>query len=68
MKCIGGQIKAFSFLFCIPCCTKSTRGGELYVQRGECYVQSDCKTMSLKRTDSSNAFKGSSKVQKGGES
>ena len=68
MKCIGGQIKAFSFLFCIPCCTKSTRGGELYVQHGECYVQSNCKTMSIKRTDSSNAFKRSSKVQKGGES
>ena len=53
MKCIGGQIKAFSFLFCIACGTKSTRGGELYVHHGECDVQNDCKT---KRTDSSNAL------------
>ena len=67
MKCIGGQIKAFSFLFCTACGTKSTRGGDLYVQSGECYVQSDCKTTSIKRTDSSNAFKRGYKVQKGGE-
>ena len=64
MKCIRGQIKAFSFLFCIACGTRSGRGGELYVQSGECYVQSDCKTTSIKRTDSSNVFKRSSKVQK----
>ena len=28
MKCIGGQIKAFSFLFCTTCDAKSTKGGE----------------------------------------
>ena len=28
MKCIGGQIKAFSFLFCTACDAKSTKGGE----------------------------------------
>ena len=67
MKCIRGQIKDFSFLFCIACGTRSTRGGELYVQSGETYVQSDCKTTSIKRTDSSNVFKRSSKVQKGVE-
>ena len=27
-KCIGGQIKAFSFLFCTACDAKSTKYGE----------------------------------------
>ena len=27
-KCIGGQIKAFSFLFCTSCDARSTKGGE----------------------------------------
>ena len=29
MKCVGGQIKAFSFLFCTACDMKCTKGGEL---------------------------------------
>ena len=28
MICIGGQIKAFSFLSCTACDAKSTKGGE----------------------------------------
>ena len=28
MKFIGGQIKAFSFLFCTTCDAKITKGGE----------------------------------------
>ena len=28
MKCIGGQIKAFSFLFCTPYDVKCAKGGE----------------------------------------
>ena len=67
MKCIGGQIKAFSFLFCTVCDTKSTIVGERYVQSGERYVQGHCETTTIKRTDSSNVFKGSGKVRKGSE-
>ena len=43
MKCIGGQTKAFSFPFCTTCDTRSTIGGECYVQSGERYEQSFAK-------------------------
>ena len=42
-KCIGGEIKTFSFLFCTACDTKSTVGGERYIQSGEHYLQSVAK-------------------------
>ena len=50
MKCIRGQIKAFSFLFCNACDVKSTKSGVLI--------------MSKKRKDSSSVFTLSGKLQK----
>ena len=50
MKCIGGQIKAFSFLFCTVGNAKSTKVQK--VQKvASINIQKDCKTMSKKRTD-----------------
>ena len=54
MKCIGDQIKAFGF-FCTASDAKSTKGGSVY-------IQTDCETMSKKRTDSSFGFTHSAKV------
>ena len=67
MNFIVGQIKAFSFLFCTACDMKMTTGGACYIQTGDCYIQSDRKITRKKRTDSSNMFKCSGKVGKGGE-
>ena len=50
MKCIRGQIKAFSFLFCNACDVKSTKSGVLI--------------MSKRRKDSSSVFTLSGKLQK----
>ena len=48
-KCIGSQIKAFSFLLCTLVVWK--------VQKAESItIQSDCKTMSKERTDSSCVY------------
>ena len=44
-----------------------TTGGACYIQTGDCYIQSDRKITRKKRTDSSNMFKCSGKVGKGGE-
>ena len=58
-KCTGGQIKAFSFLFCTACDAKSTKGASVN-------IQSDGKTTCKKKTDSSSVFTCSGKIQ-GGE-
>ena len=57
MKCIGGQIKAFSFFF-VPLMMRKMQKVE------SINMQSDCKTTSRKRAESSCVFTQSGKVQK----
>ena len=59
MKRVGGQNKAFSFLFCTASDAKSTKGREhLYTEH------SDCETTSKKRTGSFCVFTRSGKYEK----
>ena len=61
-KCIGGQVKAFSFLFCAACDPKSTKYGKRCVN-----IHSDSETTCKKRTDSSTVFTCNGKVLIGRE-
>ena len=58
-KCIGGQIKAFRFLFFNACDAKSTKGVSVN-------IENDSELMCKKKTDSS-MFTCSEKLRKGGK-